>query len=54
MRWLFVLLIGLGTAAGVVWAGQYGLGPAVVVNEWQYKIPLLLGAPWRRLSASRV
>ena len=47
MRWLFVLLIGLGTAAGVVWAGQYGLGPAVVVNEWQYKIPLLLGAPWR-------
>jgi membrane protease subunit HflC len=47
MRWVFGLLIGLGTAAGVVWAGQYGLGPAVVVNEWEYKIPLLLGAPWR-------
>lgn len=47
MRWLFALLIALGTAAGIVWAGQYGLGPAVVVNEWQYKIPLLLGAPWR-------
>ena len=47
MRWVIGLLIGLGTAAGVVWAGQYGLGPAVVVNEWEYKIPLLLGAPWR-------
>lgn len=48
MRAIFVLLIGLATVAGVVWAGQFGYGPIVVVNEWEYRIPLLLGAPWRQ------
>ncbi|MDE0886529.1 MAG: protease modulator HflC [Myxococcota bacterium] len=47
MRLFFALLILLGSLAGMIWAGQYGVGPAVVVNEWEYKIPLLLGAPWR-------
>ena len=47
MRLFFALLILVGSLAGVIWAGQFGVGPAVVVNEWEYKIPLLLGAPWR-------
>jgi len=47
MRWLFLPLLLLGAAAGTIWAGQFGIGPAVVVNQWEYKIPLLLGAPWR-------
>ena len=47
MRWFFLLLLVLGAAAGTIWAGQFGIGPAVVVNQWEYKIPLLLGAPWR-------
>jgi len=47
MKWIFSLLLLFGAAAGTIWAGQFGLGPAVIVNEWEYKIPLLLGAPWR-------
>ena len=47
MRWVFALLLLLGGTAGTIWLGQFGFGPAVVVNEWEYKIPLLLGAPWR-------
>jgi membrane protease subunit HflC len=47
VRALFVLLIVIAGLAGVVWAGQFGYGPVVVVNEWEYRIPLLLGAPWR-------
>ncbi len=49
MRWFFLLLLVLGAAAGTIWAGQFGIGPAVVVNQWEYKIPLLLGAPWREI-----
>jgi len=47
MRGLFLGLIVLATLAGVLWAGQFGYGPVVVVNQWEYRIPLLLGAPWR-------
>jgi len=47
VRWFFSILLLMGAAAGIVWAGQFGVGPAVVVNQWEYKIPLLLGAPWR-------
>lgn len=47
MRVLYLLLILLASTAGVIWAGQYGYGPVVIVNEWEYRIPLLLGAPWR-------
>jgi len=47
VRALFALLVFLAAVAGVVWAGQFGYGPVVVVNEWEYRIPLLLGAPWR-------
>jgi membrane protease subunit HflC len=47
MKWIFSLLLLVGAAAGTIWAGQFGMGPAVVVNEWEYKIPLLFGAPWR-------
>lgn len=46
-RVLFLLLVGLASVAGVLWAGQFGYGPVVIVNEWEYRIPLLLGAPWR-------
>ena len=47
MRRLFLLLVVLASVAGVLWAGQFGYGPIVIVNQWEYKIPLLLGAPWR-------
>ena len=47
MRFFSLLLLLVGLAAGTIWAGQYGWGPVVIVNEWQSKIPLLLGAPWR-------
>lgn len=40
-------LVLLGLGAGLLWAGHYGWGPVVIVNEWEHKIPLLLGAPWR-------
>lgn len=47
MRKLFLLLIGVAAAVGVLWAGHFGLGPVVIVNEYEYKVPLLLGSPWR-------
>ncbi len=47
MRFLYVVLILMASAAGILWAGQYGYGPVVIVNEWEYRIPLLLGSPWR-------
>ena len=47
MKFLFGLLIAMACAAGVLWAGHFGYGPVVIVNQWEYKIPLLLGAPWR-------
>jgi membrane protease subunit HflC len=47
MRFLFVLLMSFATAAGVIWAGSVGIGPIVIVKEWEHQIPLLLGAPWR-------
>ncbi|MAI77837.1 MAG: HflC protein [Deltaproteobacteria bacterium] len=47
MKFLSFLLLLLGTAAGTLWAGQYGWGPVVIVNEWEDKIPLLFGSPWR-------
>lgn len=47
MRLFSLLLLVVGLAAGTLWAGQYGWGPVVIVNEWESKIPLLLGSPWR-------
>lgn len=47
MRVLVWLLVGLAGMAGVLWAGQFNYGPVVIVNEWEYRIPLLLGNPWR-------
>jgi membrane protease subunit HflC len=37
----------LAGIVGTIWAGQFGWGPVVIVYEYEYKIPLLLGAPWR-------
>ena len=47
MRLFFALLVLLAAAAGALWAGHFGYGPVVIVNQWEYKIPLLLGSPWR-------
>jgi membrane protease subunit HflC len=47
MRKLFVALLVIAALVGTVWAGQFGWGPVVIVYEYEYKIPLLLGAPWR-------
>jgi len=47
VRKLFVLLLVVAAIVGTVWAGQFGWGPVVIVYEHEYKIPLLLGAPWR-------
>jgi membrane protease subunit HflC len=47
MRGLFSLLLLVATLVGTLWAGQFGWGPTVIVNQWEHKIPLLLGAPWR-------
>ena len=47
MKFISSLLLLLGIGAGTLWAGQFGWGPVVIVNEWQDKIPLLLGSPWR-------
>ena len=47
MRLFFALLVLLAAVAGALWAGHFGYGPIVIVNQWEYKIPLLLGSPWR-------
>lgn len=47
MRVLFMLLLVIAALVGTLWAGQFGYGPVVIVNEYEYKVPLLLGAPWR-------
>lgn len=47
MKLISWLLFLIGLSAGTLWAGQYGWGPVVIVNEWEDKIPLLLGSPWR-------
>lgn len=47
MRKLLLLLLLVAALVGTVWAGQFGWGPVVIVYEYEYKIPLLLGAPWR-------
>ena len=47
MKFISWLLFLVGLSAGTLWAGQYGWGPVVIVNEWEDKIPLLLGSPWR-------
>lgn len=47
MRLITLLVVIGGLAAGTLWAGRYGWGPVVIVNEWENKIPLLLGSPWR-------
>lgn len=47
MKFLTSLMLLLGIGAGTLWAGQFGWGPIVIVNEWEDKIPLLLGSPWR-------
>ncbi len=47
MRFLFFLLLLVATAVGLLWAGQFGVGPFVIVNEYEYRVPLLAGAPWR-------
>jgi membrane protease subunit HflC len=47
MRLLYVMLLGVASAVGLLWAGQFGIGPFVIVNEYEYRIPLLAGAPWR-------
>ncbi|MDG2050065.1 MAG: protease modulator HflC [Myxococcota bacterium] len=48
MKLLLGLLVSTACAAGVLWAGHFGYGPVVIVNQWEYKIPLLLGTPWRK------
>ena len=47
MKFITSLMLLLGIGAGTLWAGQFGWGPLVIVNEWEDKIPLLLGSPWR-------
>ncbi|MEE3326974.1 MAG: protease modulator HflC [Myxococcota bacterium] len=47
MKFIMTLLFLLGVGAGTIWIGQFGWGPVVIVNEWEDKIPLLLGSPWR-------
>jgi membrane protease subunit HflC len=47
MRALFLALLASAGLIGVMWAGQYGYGPVVITNEYEFKIMLLLGAPWR-------
>lgn len=39
------LLLALSIAS--LWAGNYGLGPVIVTQEWQYNIVLRLGTPVR-------
>lgn len=51
MRTLLLLLwVLIVSAVAGLWAGQYGYGPVVVTQEWQYHIVLRLGAPVRTLS----
>jgi membrane protease subunit HflC len=51
MRRIFLILwIGVLLCVAGLWAGQYGYGPVVVTQEWQYHIVLRLGAPDRTLS----
>ena len=47
MRVLFLALLASAGLIGVLWTGQYGYGPVVITNEHEFKIMLLLGAPWR-------
>jgi len=47
---LFLAWILLVSAVAGLWAGQYGYGPVVVTQEWQYHVVLRLGAPVRTLS----
>jgi membrane protease subunit HflC len=47
MRALFILVLIVAAVVGTVWLGSFGYGPVVIVYEYEYKIPLLLGAPWR-------
>ncbi len=47
MRLLFLGLVLAAAAVGSLWAGQFGWGPVVVTNEYEYKIRLVLGSPWR-------
>ncbi len=41
------LLLAIGIAS--LWAGNYGYGPVIVTQEWQYNIVLRLGTPVRVL-----
>jgi membrane protease subunit HflC len=43
MRRLFPLLVLVGVVVGLLWAGNYGIGPVVVVREGEAKIVLRFG-----------
>ena len=43
MRRLFPLLVLLAAVVGLLWAGNYGLGPVVIVREGQAKLVLRFG-----------
>jgi membrane protease subunit HflC len=48
MRRLILLgLILVSGAVALVWLGQFGVGPVVVTNEYEYKLILTLGNPTR-------
>lgn len=47
MRFLFLVLVLVAVMVGGLWAGQFGWGPVVVTNEYEYKIRLMAGSPWR-------
>lgn len=46
-RIIFFVWILAGLVAGALWAGNFGYGPVIVTQEWQYHIVLRLGTPVR-------
>lgn len=46
-RILLILLLVLSLVVGSFWAGAAGWGPIIVTPEYQFKVPMLFGGPWR-------
>ncbi len=54
MRLIYLLLVILAILVGTLWAGQYGLGPWVITNEYEYSLILTLGDPGDPISGPDV
>ncbi len=54
MRLLFVFLVAAAIVVGTFWAGQFGYGPFVITNEYEYSLVTRLGNPRATISGPKV